>query len=183
MTIGEQIELAIYRFVESMGKGQARTVDLPQLTGLVVGSVDVDVIDALRRLFGEGFVVLDKYFERSSTPVPYTESSKGLITVENFFYRGSFRVKVTPKGRLDFERRQMELDAQQNPMPLKEKRARHPIDFRTAFSVYTDAGIVGEGATGIVHKVLDIEGQPFAIKILKLARLILAQKLQCLSNG
>jgi serine/threonine protein kinase len=167
MTTAEQIELAIYRFIESVGKGQARTVDLSRLTALVVDAGDVDVIDALRRLFDDGLVVLDKYVGRDSTHVSYSESPESPFTTANFFYRESFRVKVTPKGRLDFERRQMEVDAQRNPVPPKQKKVRQSGDFRTAFSVYTDSGTVGEGATGIVHKVFDIEGQPFAIKILK----------------
>ena len=38
MTLGEQLELAIYRFVESVGKGQGRTVDITTVTNLIPGS-------------------------------------------------------------------------------------------------------------------------------------------------
>jgi hypothetical protein len=44
MTLGEQLELAIYRFVESVGKGQGRTIDITTVTNLVTMTVEaVDI--------------------------------------------------------------------------------------------------------------------------------------------
>jgi hypothetical protein len=80
MTLGEQIELAIYRYVESVGKGNGRTVDLAVIRGLVASAQDVDGVDALIRLNDAGFVSLQK--PDSGVPVPYADADRAA-----FFYR------------------------------------------------------------------------------------------------
>ena len=56
MTLSQTLELAIYMFVGSVGKGLARTTSLTSLSGLVAGSTDRDVCDSLIRLADRAFV-------------------------------------------------------------------------------------------------------------------------------
>ena len=117
MTFGEQLELAIYRFVESVGKGQGRTVDITTVTNLIPGAHNVDAVDALIRLHDEGYLSLAKY-DAGPNPVSYVDMQRNNGA---FFYRGSFQVTVTPRGRLDFERQEATIPPE---TPARRRKAR-----------------------------------------------------------
>jgi serine/threonine protein kinase len=157
MTLGEQLELAIYRFVESVGKGEGRTVDITTVTNLIPGAHNVDAVDAFIRLHDDGYVSLVKYDARPN-PISY-----GDMELDNgaFFYRGLFKVTVTPRGRLDFERKQAALPPEA-PAPKEGKR-----QFHTALNIYEDQGLLGEGGSGTVHRVSDDDGNLYALKLLR----------------
>ena len=107
MTLGETIELHIYRFVEQGGKGQRRSVLFPQLTQLVLGATNVDVIDALVRLHDRGFIKLERFERNAMNYVSYAAfGGRG-----NFFndLGGDFGITLTPQGRLDIEHREQAL--------------------------------------------------------------------------
>ena len=158
MTLGEQLELAIYRFVESLGKGQGRTVDITTVTNLIPGAHNVDAVDAFIRIHDDGYVSLVKY-DAGPNPVSYVDMGRDNGA---FFYRGSFKVTVTPRGRLDFERKQAALSPEVPPAPKKSKR-----QFHTALNIYEDQGLLGEGGSGTVHRVSDDDGNLYALKLLR----------------
>jgi serine/threonine protein kinase len=157
MTLGEQLELAIYRYVESVGKGQGRTVDLGAVRGLVASAQDVDSVDALIRLYDDRFVLLQKH--DTGLPVPYADTDRAA-----FFYRGTFKITVTAAGRLDFERRE---EALASSKPAGNTRTRGGQLFCTALDEYEGLEVLGEGANGTVHKVRNGEGRQFALKVLR----------------
>jgi hypothetical protein len=158
MTLGEQIELAIYRFVESVGKGQGRTVDVTTVTNLIPGAHNVDAVDAFIRLHDDGYVSLVKY-DAGPNPVSYVDMQRDNGT---FFYRGSFKITITPRGRLDFERKLAAIPPETAPAAKKSKRI-----FRTALNIYEDQGALGEGGSGTVHRVSDEDGNFYALKLLR----------------
>jgi serine/threonine protein kinase len=158
MTLGEQLELAIYRFVESVGKGQGRAVDIGTVTKLTPGAHNVDAVDAFIRLHDDGYVSLVKY-DAGPNPVSYVDMHRDNGT---FFYRGSFKVTVTPRGRLDFERKQAAIPPG-TPLPTKKTQP----TFRTALNIYDDQGLLGEGGSGTVHRVSDDNGNLYALKQLR----------------
>jgi serine/threonine protein kinase len=157
MTLGEQLELAIYRFVESIGKGQGRTVDITTVTGLIPGAHNVDAVDAFIRLHDEGYISLVKY-DAGPNPLSFVDMQRD---IEGFFYRRSFKVTVTPRGRLDFERKQAAVPLE--PSPAKKIKRM----FRTALNVYADQGTLGEGGSGTVHRVTDEDGNSYALKLMR----------------
>jgi serine/threonine protein kinase len=158
MTLGEQLELAIYKFVESVGKGQGRSVNLGTLTGLITGVQDVDTVDAIVRLHDDGFVSLVKY-DFGPDPVSYIDTRRDNST---FFYRGTFKITVTARGRLDLERKEA---AVPDPPPAKTKKSKR--EFRTALNIYDDEAQIGEGGSGTVSRVRDDDGNLYALKLLK----------------
>src|SRR5712692_1206698 len=109
VTLAERIELEIFRFVEQVGKGQRRSVLFPQLTQLVSGANNIDVMDALVRLHDRGFITLER-FERDL--MNYVSYSAFGGDRRNFFSNlgGDFGITVTAEGRLDLERREQTLD-------------------------------------------------------------------------
>jgi serine/threonine protein kinase len=165
VTLGEQIEFAIYQYVESVGKGQGRSVDIGTLTGLVTGSQGVDVVDALIRLHDQGSLYLTKYLGNPPQPMSWGAFTQG--DHSTFFYQGEFKITVAPKGRLDLERREL-LRTSLPPESVTKTRTRNsPESFRTAFAQYHDQGVIGQGGTGIVHKVSDDDGELYALKMLR----------------
>jgi len=84
MTLGEQLELAIYCFVESVGKGQGRTVDITTVTNLIAGAHNVDAVDAFIWLHDDGYVSLVRY-DAGPNPVSYVDMRRDNGA---FFYRG-----------------------------------------------------------------------------------------------
>jgi serine/threonine protein kinase len=158
MTLGEQLELAIYRFVESVGKGQGRTVNIGTVTDLIPGADNVDAVDALIRLHDDGHVSLVKY-DAGPNPVSYVDMRRDNGV---FFYRGFFKVTVTPRGRLDIERKQGAVPPEAPPAAKKDKRR-----FRTALNSYEDQGLLGEGGSGTVHRVSDDSDNFYALKLLR----------------
>jgi len=158
VTLGEQLELAIYRFVESVGKGQGRTVDITTVTSLIPGAHNVDAVDAFIRLHDDGYVSLVRY-DAGPNPVSYVDMRRDNGA---FFYRGSFKVTITPRGRLDFERKQADIPPEAPPAAKKGQRR-----FRTALNFYEDQGLLGEGGSGTVHRVSDDEGNFYALKLLR----------------
>jgi hypothetical protein len=129
MTLGEQLELAIYAFVESVGKGQGRTVEIATVAELIPGAHTVDVVDALIRLHDDGYVSLVRY-DAGPKPVSYADMQRDN---SGFFYGGSFKVSVTPRGRLEFERKQALIPPEATPPSKRGKRT-----FRSALSTYED---------------------------------------------
>jgi hypothetical protein len=102
-TLGEKIEIAIYKYVESFDRGQPHSTSVSQLRSFLPPCQDVDIVDALRRLYRSGFIALDKYVTNVGT-VRFDHFS----TPTEFFYgppHGPFRVSMTPEGRQDFEKR------------------------------------------------------------------------------
>lgn len=102
MTLSQTLELAIYKFVESVGKGQARTASLTNLSGLVAGSTDRDVCDSLIRLADRSFAYLDKWHPNENRFLAYTE----LQDKYSFFFAppyGDPRIRITAEGRPHFE--------------------------------------------------------------------------------
>jgi serine/threonine protein kinase len=158
MTLGEQLELAIYRFVESVGKGQGRTVDITTVTNLTPGAHSVDAVDAFIRLHDDGYVSLVKY-DAGPNPISYVDMQRDNGA---FFYRGFFKVTVTPRGRLDFERKQAAIPPEAPPAAKNSKRM-----FRTALNIYDEQGSLGEGGSGTVHRVSDEDGNVYALKLLR----------------
>jgi serine/threonine protein kinase len=158
MTLGEQLELAIYRFVESVGKGQGRSVDITTVTNLIPGAHNVDAEDAFIRLHDDGYVSLVKY-DAGPNPVSYVDMGRDNGA---FFYCGLFKVTVTPRGRLDFERKQAALPPEAAPA-LKKGKPR----FHTALNIYEDQGLLGEGGSGTVHRVSDDDGNLYALKLMR----------------
>lgn len=158
MTLGEQLELAIYRFIESVGKGQGRTLDITTVTTLIPGAHTVDAVDAFLRLHDDGYVSLVKY-DAGPSPVSYIDMQRDNGA---FFYRGSFKVTVTPRGRLDFERKQAAIPPEAPPAAKNGKRR-----FHTALNTYEDQGLLGEGGSGTVHRASDDAGNLYALKLLR----------------
>jgi len=80
----------------------------------------VDAVDAFVRLHDDGYVSLVKY-DAGPSPVSYVDMQRDNGA---FFYRGSFKVTVTPRGRLDFERKQAAI-----PRKRRQKRRKASADF------------------------------------------------------
>jgi hypothetical protein len=101
--LGEKIEIAIYKHIESLNRGQPQTSSVSQLGSIVPPSQELDIVDALRRLKSRGFIALDKYVNNLGD-VRFDRYSP----VE-FFYGPpcDFRIGMTPEGRQDFEKRAM----------------------------------------------------------------------------
>jgi serine/threonine protein kinase len=172
--IGEELELAIYRFVEERGKGQGRSTDIVELTGLVPGADRIDVVDALIRLHDADLIRLRKYTGQPDDPKPYGLYIADRLGREKFFYSGDINITLTPKGRLDMERRIAALAAatafeRPSALPPSERQTRikRPQIFETALNTYTYRGPLGEGANGWVYDVTDDDQQHFALKHLR----------------
>jgi hypothetical protein len=102
-------ELKIFRYVRSAGGG-ARDVSIGDLTNIVGPIVTSQgptgfgyVVERLRYLHGHRWIRLDKYL-RGYGFVDYDEAlSQHGLTENDFFYRYSFRVDITPEGATHFE--------------------------------------------------------------------------------
>lgn len=160
MILGEQLELALYRFVELLGKGQTRPLDLTTVTDLVKTAQSVDAVDALIRLHDDGYISLIKY-DAGPTPQSFESMNRDR---DRFFYRGMFNVTVTPKGRLDFEKREVAVATAQDKLPKPKKPARRT--FRTGLNKYEVHDQIGGGGNGLVLKVLDDDGTAYALKVM-----------------
>ena len=102
--VGEQLETAIYRFVEETGKGLGRSSDIGTIASLVPGADHVDAVDALLRLYEKRFISLAKYSGKQPAPLPYSFFVENHLGNEKFFYEGEIHITITPGGRLDMER-------------------------------------------------------------------------------
>jgi hypothetical protein len=109
-TLGENIEIAIYKFVGSFDRSEPRTTSVGELARLVPPSQNVDVTLALVRLYSRQCITLDKWVAGRHEHVLFSE----FPTESSFFYGppyGDFRVGMAPEGQIDFEKR-----AQQQPL-------------------------------------------------------------------
>jgi hypothetical protein len=109
-TLGEKIEIAVYKFIDSFDRGEPKTTSVGQLALLVPSSQNVDVTRALVRLYDRRYIKLDKWVGNQNRHVPFSEFSGE----SSFFYGppyGDFRVAMAAEGQIDFEKR-----AQQQPL-------------------------------------------------------------------
>jgi len=109
-TLGEKIEIAVYKFIETFNRSEPKDTSVGQLARLVPSSENVDVTRALVRLYDQRCVKPDKWVGGEGRHVPFSE----FPTESSFFYGppyGDFRVGMAPEGQIDFEKR-----AQQQPL-------------------------------------------------------------------
>lgn len=101
-TLGKKLEIAIYQFADRSNRGEPKATSVAILAGLVPMSQNIDVTDALLRMYRRGHIALDKYDPSEGRFVPLREFPSEV----NLFYGppyGDFRVGITPEGREDFE--------------------------------------------------------------------------------
>lgn len=95
----EEIELAIYRYVDKFGP--AVSTALPTLLNIVGGNVPYhSIVERLKDLKNQGRIHLFKY--SGDTRVPYDR----FVEIEgetNFYYGGGFVIEIAPGGRKYFE--------------------------------------------------------------------------------
>ena len=106
-SIGEKIELAVYKFADSFNRGEPKTTNVRGIAALVASSADVDVTDALLRMYRRGHLSLDKWVAEARRFVPMAEFREA----DTLFWGppyGDFRVGLTPDGRLDFEKKALQ---------------------------------------------------------------------------
>lgn len=93
----EQIELAIYHSVEFSRSGDWRPYSWGELSTDTGRPLDARLVDALKRLHGQGRLGIRKWV--GSVFVEYRRSDSD----ERFFFTGDFQLAVTPEGRPYFE--------------------------------------------------------------------------------
>lgn len=94
----ESLALAIYRCIESVGVGQWRTATFADMANYV-NCHDARLTDNLKDLWSHGYLALQKWQPPSKRFVSFAADDSD----EDFFYRGSFQIKVEPRGRPYFE--------------------------------------------------------------------------------
>lgn len=94
----ERVELAIYRVAEGTGKGRWRATSIGNLANLAEVSDPQDLTDALLRLHEHGFLDLTKFVQGR-----FEDFSAQGTDVNQFFYTGEFRIRVTHRGRPHLE--------------------------------------------------------------------------------
>ena len=106
-TLSEKIEIAIYKELERVNRGQPHATNVSKLNLLVPSSQQVDVTDALLRLERGGFICLDKYVPGGGSPMPLSSfpSPDSLLYGPPY---GDFRITLTPEGRSEFEKRALQ---------------------------------------------------------------------------
>jgi len=119
-TLAEKIEIAVYKFVDAFNRGEPRTTSVGRLAALVPPSQNIDITDALLRMYSRSNIMLDKWVEEVRRHVAFAK----FPSADVFFWGppyGDFRVGMTPEGRLDFEKR-----AQQQPLVFISCGQWHP---------------------------------------------------------
>lgn len=179
MLHSSRIELAIYRYIKSVGT--RRSTAIGELAA-AIGERHEDVAERLRYLHSEGHATLWKYAGHQQ--VPYSEEANVLFSAQDFLFRGGFEIEITPAGRKYFEELegQQELEGNQTSaakaseignqveaVASPQQRANaisatEGLTFETAFHAYGSDGIIGEGGAGTVFRVRDEDGQAYAIK-------------------
>jgi hypothetical protein len=106
-TLGEKIEMAVYKMTEAFNRNEPKTTGITSLLALVPSSEDVDVTHALLRMYKRGDIALDKWVNEANRPVAFAE----FPNASSFFWgppHGDFRVAITPEGRSHFEKRALQ---------------------------------------------------------------------------
>lgn len=124
MTRGRLIEFLILQNVKTVGDGyEGLPTNWGGLTGIVTqngpaagvtGLKAAELLDALKRLFDDGNLSLDKWDDEGQVFRPYSDYSDD----NAFFLKGEFRMRLTPGGRLYFE----QLEAAVSPEELPPSR-------------------------------------------------------------
>jgi hypothetical protein len=136
MLPSENIELAIFRFVEGGRKGQWRSTSIATL-GTAIGNQELtELVDALLRLRAYGHIRLRKWLERQFLEYPHPA-----LDENRFFFQQDFQIIVTPQGRPYFE--QLESKSSLEGQPVKNQMSVKPNEVReidgapTAFISYS----------------------------------------------
>lgn len=95
MLPSETIELAIYKFVESVRPLPAN-VTIQQLSNIIGESDHVRIVERLTDLDANGRLLLSKYLAGQKLPFARFEPNA-------FFYSDSFMMEIAPGGRKHFE--------------------------------------------------------------------------------
>ncbi len=137
MLRSENIELAIFQFIESAGKGQWRSTSIGTLR-TIIGNYDLtELVDALLRLQVNGHLRLRKWVKTKFLEYPHPALDRN-----RFFYQQDFQIIVTPTGRPYFE--QLEARSSHEGQPAKHEPSVKPEESRaetdavpTAFISYS----------------------------------------------
>jgi hypothetical protein len=106
-TLGERIEVAIYKLAAGSSPGEPYSTTVGGLTMLVPSSRDIDITDALLRMYSRGHITLDKWVDDARRHVRFDE----FPDARSFFWGppfGQFRIGLSPEGRLDYEKKALQ---------------------------------------------------------------------------
>ena len=120
MLKSQRMELEILQDALTVHDPAGRPTTLPQLYTTLSPAVacsHAELVDAMKRLHAEQLLRLRKWDNRAAAFLEY----QGDYSDEEFFYRGDFRLLVTPHGRTYYER--LSAEAEDEPKP------RRPIGF------------------------------------------------------
>ncbi|HWZ32356.1 MAG TPA: serine/threonine-protein kinase [Bryobacteraceae bacterium] len=173
-TLGERIEVAIYKYVEAGGRGQPRDVTVVDIVSTEPSSTTHDVADAVERLWRSGHVRLEKWWDELQQFVSCSDAAD----IKKFLYGPPyrpFRLTITAEGRADYERRTLPEERGRTPPSkrrnpsggLQRSKRAFPTTFKSAFATYKIDALLGEGGVGRVFAVHDEDQQVYALKVLK----------------
>jgi hypothetical protein len=150
-------ELKIFRYIQSAGG--PREVSIPELENIIGPQATgpgpdgwTYLVDILKYLHSQNCIRLDKYLQGSSL-VTYEEVlSQHWIAEKDFFYRGRFRIDITPKGRTYFEQLSAEEDSED------QSRIKDPIVFISCGQCTPQEIKLGQDLEGAVNDLSECKG-------------------------
>jgi len=150
-------ELKIFRYVRSAGG--PREVSIPDL-GNIIGPQATGpgpdgwryVVDRLKYLHNHNWIRLDKYLQ-GCVLVTYEEALSQYGLAENdFFYKGHFRIEITPEGVTYFEQLRAEEESE------NESRIKAPIIFISCGQCTPQEIKLGQDLEAAVNGLPDCKG-------------------------
>jgi len=95
----EQLELAVYQYIEYAGSGEWRSCLWGDLSNHLGQPEQAKLLDTLKRLHHRAALEIRKWVPEQQRPIPFASCS----SESDFFFRGDFQLRVAPEGRPYFE--------------------------------------------------------------------------------
>ncbi len=144
----ETVELRILRHI-----GTSRVVSVAHLTQAVGPNIEHKyVVERLKYLHENGWIKLHKWFDTVGW-IKYSDAASPYVLGENdFFYVNSFRVLITPEGRVYFEQLEEREKAE------KKLQIEDPIVFISCGQCTREEIGLGLGLEALVNELTECKG-------------------------
>jgi serine/threonine protein kinase len=160
-----QLENAILRTIEklraddwvefTLGTLRNRLSDIETNLGL---ATEGEMVGCICSLEAKSLIDVHKFTDARFVPLLREKSSDDHYRVQ-FFGIGSFELRISHEGRKVIAEKKAAAGA-------STASANKPKIFAGAFDTYTALELIARGGSGTVYKVIDSEGQHFALKVL-----------------
>jgi hypothetical protein len=95
----EQLELALYRYIESPSPGQWQPCSWENLSNQLGRPEQAKLLDTLKRLHRRAVLEMRKWVDDPKGFIPFAPH----FSDNDFFFRGDFQLRVSPEGQPYFE--------------------------------------------------------------------------------